>query len=150
AAPTPAVPPQPAPRPEPVSPCRVAAGPADPAATRYRQQAKPADDSPVTHYTPHDPDVTRYGASGPPNGRPGGFQPCVFGEYDLLERFEPGGMGVVYRARHRGTGRLVALKRIRAERLVSPGTVDRFQREARAAGGLDHPGLVPVYEIGEA
>ena len=129
---------------------REPAVPTDPAATQYRPQAGPPADGVATHYTPIDPDATRYGASDPAAGRPRGFRPCVFGEYDLLERFEPGGMGIVYKARQRSTGRLVALKRIRSDKHNSDATLARFQREARAAAGLDHPAIVPVYEIGEA
>jgi len=79
-----------------------------------------------------------------------GDEPRAFGEYDLLEEIGAGGMGRVYKARHRATGRIVALKTLLPRYLATPGLVARFRKEANAAAQLDHPGIVPVHFLGEA
>jgi eukaryotic-like serine/threonine-protein kinase len=75
-------------------------------------------------------------------------QPSTCGKYELLGEIARGGMGVVYRARQHGLDRLVALKMI-----LGTGTdhesAQRFLQEARAAAALDHPNVVPIYDIGE-
>jgi serine/threonine-protein kinase len=75
--------------------------------------------------------------------------PCAFGDYDLEAELGRGGMGVVYKARDRRLGRTVALKVILRGEAATPEQVARFRAEARAAGQLDHPNLVPVYDAGE-
>ncbi len=73
----------------------------------------------------------------------------VIGDYEVVSEAGSGGMGVVYQARQRSLGRIVALKVIRADIARTPEYRQRFLREARLAASVDHPHVVSVYDVGD-
>lgn len=80
---------------------------------------------------------------------PNGGVPSEVGEYEIIEEIARGGMGIIYKARHRQLNRTAALKMILSGRFSSEEELKRFHIEAEAAAKLDHSAIVPVYEIGE-
>src|SRR5436190_870259 len=76
-------------------------------------------------------------------------RPSKFGPYLLERELGRGGMAVVYRARHTGLDRLVALKILKEAGAIGPQGLERFRREASAAANLHHPNIVMVHDAGE-
>jgi serine/threonine protein kinase len=77
-------------------------------------------------------------------------KPWFLGNYEIFEQLGCGGMGVIYRARQRHSRRIVAVKRVLSYRADSHGALQRFRREAQAVASLDHPNILPIYEVSES
>lgn len=75
------------------------------------------------------------------------FPKQQLGNYEIIDEIARGGMGIVYRARQINADRVVALKLIRGSD-PDPKELQRFQAEAKAAARLDHPNIVPIYDVG--
>ncbi len=71
------------------------------------------------------------------------------GNYDLLEKIAEGGMGAIYRGRHRHTGQVVAIKIMPAHMAHNAVLLKRFEQEFRAASRLDHPNIVRALDYGD-
>jgi TolB-like protein/tRNA A-37 threonylcarbamoyl transferase component Bud32 len=72
------------------------------------------------------------------------------GHYEILEEIGRGGMGVIYRARQQHSRRIVAVKRIFSHEVNSHEALARFRREAETVASLDHPNILPIYEVSES
>lgn len=72
----------------------------------------------------------------------------VVGSYEIVDRIGAGGMGEVYRARHKAIGRLAAVKVLKAERMRESNAMELFLKEATTLGALSHPNLVEVLDFG--
>ena len=79
----------------------------------------------------------------------GRWKGLILGNYVLLDRLGHGGMGQVFKARHRRMGREVCLKVLYTTGTTSPEVVERFRREGRAVASLDHPNIVVAYDADE-
>lgn len=85
-----------------------------------------------------------------PDALPEGTQIRYFDDYELLgEISHEGAMGIVYRARHRNTQRIEALKMLRPQLMLSPRAAERFGLEIELSARLDHPNILPIYEVGQ-
>jgi serine/threonine protein kinase len=134
--------------PLPAIPSATAPEPPLPPASAMESDAAPTQ---FQHTTPLEspscePLTTPYGTSSP-TGPIAAFG--TFGRYELLGEAKAGGMGIVYKARDTALDRIVALKMLKTGGRAGLEEVARFQREARAVGRLNHPNIVPIYDVAQ-
>ena len=111
------------------------------------EQERPADAEQLVREMVRHKKLTKFQAQNAYRGKSRGL---VMGNYVILDKLGAGGMGTVYKARHRRMDRIVALKVLALDTVKEADAVDRFQQEVKAAARLTHPNIVTAYDADEA